>query len=46
AGLPMGAHFAGRFGEEATLFALAAQLERAQPWRARIPPMNACASHR
>lgn len=42
AGLPMGAHFAGRFGEEATLFALAAQLERAQPWRGRIPPVNAC----
>ncbi|WP_173903825.1 MULTISPECIES: amidase [unclassified Pseudomonas] len=42
AGLPMGAHFAGRFGEESTLFALAAQLERAQPWRGRIPPFNAC----
>lgn len=42
AGLPMGAHFAGRFGEESTLFALAAQLERAQPWRQRIPPVNAC----
>ena len=42
AGLPMGAHFAGRFGEESTLFALAAQLERAQPWRRRVPPINAC----
>ncbi|UUQ65544.1 amidase family protein [Pseudomonas fuscovaginae UPB0736] len=42
AGLPMGAHFAGRFGEESTLFALAAQLERSQPWRGRIPPINAC----
>nr|WP_206425425.1 amidase [Pseudomonas orientalis] len=42
AGLPMGAHFAGRFGEESTLFALAAQLERAQPWRGRVPPVNAC----
>lgn len=41
-GLPMGAHFAGRFGEEATLLALAAQLELAQPWRQRIPPVNAC----
>ncbi|AHL33817.1 amidase [Pseudomonas brassicacearum] len=41
-GLPMGAHFAGRFGEESTLLALAAQLERAQPWRGRIPPVNAC----
>ncbi|SDB60813.1 amidase [Pseudomonas sp. NFACC23-1] len=41
-GLPMGAHFAGRFGEENTLLALAAQLERAQPWRSRVPPVNAC----
>lgn len=41
-GLPMGAHFAARFGEESTLLALAAQLERAQPWRGRIPPVNAC----
>jgi amidase len=41
-GLPMGAHFAGRFGEEATLLALAAQLERARPWRGRVPAVNAC----
>ncbi|WP_018927887.1 amidase [Pseudomonas umsongensis] len=41
-GLPMGAHFAGRFGEEATLLSLAAQLEQAQPWRQRVPPVNAC----
>ena len=40
-GLPMGAHFAGRFGEDSTLLALAAQLERAQPWRQRIPAVNA-----
>ncbi|WP_434697828.1 amidase [Pseudomonas sp. Z1-14] len=40
-GLPLGAHFAGRFGEESTLLALAAQLERAQPWRGRVPPVNA-----
>ena len=31
-GLPIGAHFLGRFGEEATLFRLAAQLEQARPW--------------
>ncbi|WP_338493086.1 amidase [Pseudomonas trivialis] len=41
-GLPMGAHFAARFGEDATLLALAAQLEQAQPWRHRIAPVNAC----
>ena len=40
-GLPVGAHFAGRFGEESTLLALAAQLERAQPWRGRVPAVNA-----
>lgn len=31
-GLPVGVMFSGRFGEDATLFKLAAQLERAQPW--------------
>jgi amidase len=31
-GLPVGAHCFGRFGDEATLFRLAAQLEKAQPW--------------
>ncbi len=38
-GLPVGMHFVGRFGDEATLFRLAAQLEQAQPWATRVPPL-------
>ena len=40
-GLPIGVHFLGRFGDEATLFRLAAQLEPARPWAARLPPVHA-----
>ena len=36
-GLPIGLQFAGRFGAEEMLFSLAAELERAQPWRHRRP---------
>jgi amidase len=35
--LPIGIHFAARFGDEATLFRLAGQLERARPWFDRLP---------
>jgi amidase/6-aminohexanoate-cyclic-dimer hydrolase len=38
-GLPIGVMFAGRAGDEATLFRLAGQLETAQPWFNRRPPL-------
>jgi Asp-tRNA(Asn)/Glu-tRNA(Gln) amidotransferase A subunit family amidase len=37
AGLPIGMHFAGRFGDETTLLRLAGQLEKASPWAVRHP---------
>jgi amidase/6-aminohexanoate-cyclic-dimer hydrolase len=40
-GLPLGMMFAARFGDEATLFRLAAQLEQARPWKDRLPPVCA-----
>ena len=40
-GLPIGIQLAGRFGDEATLLRVAAQLEEAAPWVDRKPPVHA-----
>lgn len=37
-GLPIGSHFIGRAGDEATLFGLAFELEQLQPWADRWAP--------
>jgi Asp-tRNAAsn/Glu-tRNAGln amidotransferase A subunit and related amidases len=41
ASLPIGAHFTAPYGDEATLFRLAAQLEEARPWAHKRPPVSA-----
>ncbi|WP_084420253.1 amidase [Henriciella litoralis] len=38
-GLPIGMMFSGRYGDEATLFRLAAQLEETSPWQNLRPPV-------
>ncbi len=40
AGLPIGTQWVGRFGDEATLFRLAAELEVAEPWKDRRAPIS------
>jgi len=40
AGLPIGSHFLGRFGEEETLLGLAGQLESARPWWGKRPELG------
>ncbi|MCB1708734.1 MAG: amidase [Halioglobus sp.] len=39
AGIPIGVMFTGRFGDEATLYRLAAQLEQQAPWFDKLPPI-------
>ncbi len=39
--IPVGMQFAGRIGDEATLFRLAGQLEQARPWGMRRPGLEA-----
>lgn len=41
--LPVGVQFAGRMNGEATLLALAAELEKAMPWRDRKPAIHVSA---
>lgn len=41
AALPIGTQFMAPFGDEATLFQLAAQLEAERPWMSRKPPISA-----
>ena len=38
--VPIGVQFAAPFGDEATLFRLATQLEQARPWSDRKPPIS------
>jgi amidase len=40
-GLPIGTLLFARYGDEATLFRLAGQLEAAYPWAGRLPPIHA-----
>jgi amidase len=39
-GLPIGAQFVGRFGADATMLALAAEVEVHQPWASVRPTLR------
>jgi len=38
-GLPIGMMFTGKYGDEATLYRLAVQLEQARPWANKKPAL-------
>jgi Asp-tRNA(Asn)/Glu-tRNA(Gln) amidotransferase A subunit family amidase len=38
-GLPIGVQFVGRFGDEHLLLQLAAQIEKAESWNKKRPPV-------
>jgi len=38
-GSPVGVQIIAQFGDEATIFRLAAQIETTRPWKDRLPPL-------
>lgn len=39
--IPLGVQLVGRYGDEATVLAVSAQLEQEMPWKGRRPPLSA-----